>query len=90
MDRESYTGINSRTIDSWVKDGWEWGIPVSAGTFQRAKEGDWEIFLSPAKPVPRDWFPPIRGRRVLGLAAGGQRPQYLVTLAYKPRSGLWD
>jgi SAM-dependent methyltransferase len=71
MDRELYTDINSRTIDGWVKNGWEWGIPISPEIFQRAREGNWEMFLSPSRAVPRDWFPPLRGRRVLGLAAGG-------------------
>jgi SAM-dependent methyltransferase len=71
MGRELYTDINSRTVDSWVKGGWEWGIAISPGAFQRAKEGDWEMFLSPTRAVPRGWFPPLGGLRVLGLAAGG-------------------
>ena len=29
MDKINYTEINSKTIDSWVEDGWEWGIPIS-------------------------------------------------------------
>jgi SAM-dependent methyltransferase len=68
---EHYTDINSRTIDAWVKNGWEWGIPVSRELYQKAKEGDWSIFLTPEKAVPRDWFPPLKGARVLGLASGG-------------------
>jgi SAM-dependent methyltransferase len=70
-DKGLYTEINSRTIDGWVKGGWEWGIPISPETFRKAKEGDWEIFLTPCRAVPRDWFPPLRGCGVLGLAAGG-------------------
>ena len=52
MDREYYTGINSRIIDGWVKDGWEWEIPISPETFQRAKEGDRE-----GQGLLRDYMP---------------------------------
>jgi SAM-dependent methyltransferase len=71
METQRYTDINSQTIDGWVKNGWEWGIPISPEAFKRARQGDWEIFLTPTRPVPRDWFPPLRGLKVLGLAAGG-------------------
>lgn len=48
--------------------------PVSAEVIARARKGDWEVVLTPLKPVPRDWFPDLRGLRVLGLAsAGGQQ-----------------
>ncbi|MDR0401315.1 MAG: class I SAM-dependent methyltransferase [Treponema sp.] len=71
METQHYTRINAKTIDGWVENGWDWGIPISGETFQRAKRGSWEIFLTPTRPVPRDWFPPLKGLRVLGLAAGG-------------------
>jgi SAM-dependent methyltransferase len=71
MEQESYTAINARTIDSWVKNGWEWGIPVSPEMFRKAKEGEWDIFLTPTRPLPKEWFPPLAGLKVLGLAAGG-------------------
>ena len=36
-----------------------------------AKAGEWSLFLSDIKPVPKEWFPPLRGTRVLCLASGG-------------------
>ena len=71
MDRLDYTAINAETIDRWVDEGWAWGVPVSHEAFEQAKAGDWRIVLTPTKPVPEDWFPPLEGARVLGLAAGG-------------------
>ena len=68
----SYTDINSKTIDRWVDEGWEWGIPISHEEYMKAIEGDWKMLLTPTKPVPREWFGgDLRGKRVLGLASGG-------------------
>lgn len=67
----SYTDINAETIDRWVENGWEWGVPISQEQFSAAVSGDWQMLLTPVKPVPREWFPPLRGTKVLGLASGG-------------------
>jgi SAM-dependent methyltransferase len=48
-----------------------WCVPVDAATIAAAREGNWEIFLTPVRPVPRHWFGDIAGRRVLCLASGG-------------------
>ena len=66
-----YTDINAETIDRWVENGWEWGVPISQEQFRAAVGGDWQMLLTPVKPVPREWFPPLRGTKVLGLASGG-------------------
>ncbi|MCR5781452.1 MAG: class I SAM-dependent methyltransferase [Clostridia bacterium] len=66
-----YQDINADTIDRWIREGWEWGKPVSHETYERAKRGDWDIFLTPTKPVPHSWLGDVNGRRVLGLASGG-------------------
>ena len=34
---ENYTDINSRTIDKWVEEGWEWGKPIDHETYIKAK-----------------------------------------------------
>jgi SAM-dependent methyltransferase len=67
----NYTEINAKTIDRWVEEGWEWGIPISHEQFLAAKNGELSIVLTPTKPVPADWFPPLSGCKVLGLASGG-------------------
>ena len=56
-----YTRINAETIDRWVEEGWEWGVPLSHEQFRRAQEGDWSMLLTPTKPVPKQWFPPLKG-----------------------------
>ena len=68
---KTYQDINSETIDRWCAEGWEWGKPISHEEFLAAKEGRWEVLLTPTKPVPHDWFGSLKGKRVLGLASGG-------------------
>lgn len=67
----NYQDINAETIDRWVKDGWEWGQAISHETYKKAKQGEWELFLTPTKPVPHEWFGEISGKKILGLASGG-------------------
>ena len=66
-----YTEINSKTIDRWIEDGWEWGVPISHEAFVSAKNGQWSMLLTPTKSVPKAWFPDLKGLKVLGLASGG-------------------
>lgn len=68
----SYTYINAKTIDNWVKDNWEWSIPISHEEYVKAKQGEWDVVLTPIKPVPKKWFPnELKGIKLLGLASGG-------------------
>jgi SAM-dependent methyltransferase len=67
----SYTAINATTIDRWVANGWEWGIPLSHECYLRAVSGDCHVHLTPTRAVPREWLGDVAGRRLLGLAAGG-------------------
>lgn len=62
---------NARAWDAEVARGNRWTIPVGADAIARARRGDWEILLTPTVPVPREWFPPLAGARVLCLASGG-------------------
>lgn len=66
-----YQDINADTIDRWARSGWQWGQPISRDTYARAAAGDWQVVLTPTKPVPHSWFPALKGCKVLGLAAGG-------------------
>jgi SAM-dependent methyltransferase len=79
MDRDDYTGINARTIDRWVAKGWEWGQPISHEEYLRAQRGEWRVVLTPCKPVPKNWFPDLRGAKVLGLAGGGGQQMPIFT-----------
>lgn len=62
---------NRSAWDRQVDQGNEWTQPVSPQTIEQAREGRWEIVLTPSKPVPRDWFPDLQGCDVLALASGG-------------------
>ncbi|MNY12829.1 hypothetical protein D3C86_1459320 [compost metagenome] len=58
-----------------------WTVPVSAEAVAKARAGDWDVVLTPQKPVPRDWFPPLPGLDVLALASGGGQQGPLLAAA---------
>lgn len=71
MDLEKY---NSEAWDREVSKGNQWTIPVTSQQIEQAKKGIWKVVLTPLKPVPLHWFPPLKGKKVLALAsAGGQQ-----------------
>ncbi|WP_165252388.1 class I SAM-dependent methyltransferase [Paludisphaera soli] len=70
-DPGSIFGYNRRAWDSQVERGNRWTVPVDPDAIAGARTGDWSIVLTPTKPVPADWFPPLAGTDVLCLASGG-------------------
>ena len=72
----NYQDINAQTIDRWIEEGWEWGIPISHEEYEKAQAGEWDMLLPPTKFVPHAWFGELKGKKVLGLASGGgqQKP----------------
>lgn len=51
--KKEFVKINEKTIDSWVKEGWIWGKPIDHETYLKATQGDWDVVLTPTKPVPK-------------------------------------
>ncbi|MCF7687738.1 MAG: class I SAM-dependent methyltransferase [Cephaloticoccus sp.] len=62
---------NRQAWNEHARNGNPWSIPVSPEEIARARSGDWQVILTPNKPVPREWFGEITGQDVLGLASGG-------------------
>jgi SAM-dependent methyltransferase len=62
---------NRRSWNRQVERSNRWTVPVSSERVARARSGDWSIVLTPTKPVPPEWFPPLAGLEVLCLASGG-------------------
>ena len=66
--------FNQRAWDQQVASGNRWTLPVSSKLIAKARSGDWELVLTPSKPVPKSWFPDLSNCHVLCLAsAGGQQ-----------------
>jgi len=72
---------NRRSWNRQVREGCRWTLPVTKELIQFAKEGQWTIFLTPNRPVPTHWFPPLKGLRVLCLASGGGQQAPLLSAA---------
>ncbi len=70
-DPDEILRYNRQAWDRQVERGNPWTIPVDPEAIARARQGDWQIVLTPTKPVPADWFPPLAGLDVLCLASGG-------------------
>ena len=62
---------NRRAWDKNVADGNQWTVPVKPEIIVAARRGEWDVFLTPIKTVPRDWLLGIAGKKVLCLASGG-------------------
>jgi SAM-dependent methyltransferase len=79
MDVQAY---NKQAWDGQARAGNPWTIPVTPDQVARARAGDWQVLLTPTKPVPRAWFPAdFNNLRVLGLASGGGQQGPLLAAA---------
>ena len=71
MDSVEIGKINQAGWDRRVDGEDVWTLPASPEETARARLGEWSVFLTPNKPVPREWFGDLEGRDILGLASGG-------------------
>ncbi|ELX8380436.1 class I SAM-dependent methyltransferase [Providencia vermicola] len=68
---------NRKAWDKQAQQQQPWSIPVDSQTVAKAKQGDWQIHLTPS-PLPKAWLGDIKGKRILCLAsAGGQQAPIL-------------
>ncbi len=72
---------NASAWDAEVERGNPWTVPVSHESMEAARRGDLKIFLTPTRPVPAPWFPPLEGADVLCLASGGGQQGPLLAAA---------
>lgn len=67
--------IRAYNRDAWNREveGGEnrWTQPVSQEVIARARQGEFAVLLTENIPVPRRWFPPLKGADILCLASGG-------------------
>lgn len=69
---------------AWNKQslaGSRWCEPVSADEIAAARQGKWQVILTPNKPVPARWFGQVKGKRILCLASGGGQQVPLLAAA---------
>ncbi|HWB10700.1 MAG TPA: class I SAM-dependent methyltransferase [Pirellulales bacterium] len=78
MDFQSY---NRDAWDKKVEQGNRWTVPVDREAVERARQGRFELLLTPTRPVPTAWFPPLRGTPTLCLASGGGQQGPLLAAA---------
>ena len=72
---------NKSAWDNYVDKKDRWTIPVNEEELENVRNGSWGIVLTPNKSVPKNWFPTLRGLKILGLASGGgQQGPILATL----------
>lgn len=64
-----------------AEQGSRWATPHSPATIEAALNGAWEINLCGDKSVPKDWFGPLKGMKVLCLASGGGQQAPLLAAA---------
>jgi SAM-dependent methyltransferase len=63
--------FNKKAWNKKVDEKNRWTQPVSSQEIQKARKGEWQVLLTPIKPVPADWFPEMKGADILCLASGG-------------------
>ena len=84
-----YTEQNEQIINSW-KEKYEvpWMFPISHEEFVRAANGEEVLTLTPLRKVPFSWYGDCKGKKVLGLAAGGgQQMAVLSARLSSPKKG---
>ncbi|MBC8478706.1 class I SAM-dependent methyltransferase [bacterium] len=74
-------GHNRHAWDREVARGNPWTIPFGPEIIAEARRGKWELYLTPVRPVPRDWLPPFDDCDLLCLAGGGGQQGPLLAAA---------
>jgi ubiquinone/menaquinone biosynthesis C-methylase UbiE len=69
--RDEYTAVNSVTWDKWADNGCVWTRSITHEAYAQVLAGDWDVYLTPCRPVPKNWFGNLKGEKILGLASGG-------------------
>lgn len=72
---------NRAAWDKKVREQDRWTRPVARECVARARQGSFELFLTPTKPVPAAWFPELKGAKTLCLASGGGQQGPLLAAA---------
>lgn len=66
----NYTEINRVKWNQWSSENCVWTRAITHEEFCKINSKS-PIYLTPTKPVPYDWYAPLKGKKVLGLACGG-------------------
>jgi SAM-dependent methyltransferase len=68
----NYIEKNSKIWDKQVERNNTWTLPVTNEMINNARNGQWDVVLTPKKSVPKNWFPDkLIGKKVLLIAGGG-------------------
>lgn len=78
MDPLAY---NREAWNRQSKAGSPWCTPVSSEQITAARNGDWNVILTPNKNVPTNWFGELSGKDVLCLASGGGQQAPILSAA---------
>ena len=74
-------GHNGQAWDREVERGNRWTVPIGPEVIEATRRGEWEIWLTDHKPVPKTWFPEVRGADLLCLASGGEQQAPILAAA---------
>jgi len=78
---DDVAAYNRRAWDAEAARKNPWTVPCGDEIVRRASAGDWQLVLTPSRPVPQAWFPVLEGCDVLCLAAGGGQQSALLAPA---------
>lgn len=81
MHRRELVDYNRKAWDHLASHDNLWTVPVSSETIEQARQGHWQIVLTPEKPVPQQWLGSISGADVLCLAGGGGQQAPILSAA---------
>ena len=76
--------VRAYNREAWNKEvlkGNPWTLPVTHEQVVKAKQGEWNIVLTPSIYVPKRWFPDLKGKPVLCLASGGGQQAPILSAA---------
>lgn len=62
---------NREAWNKMVSDKNQWTVPANPAAIEEARRGNWNIVLTPTKPVPHSWLSDLKGKNLLCLASGG-------------------